>query len=131
MSRRDIYYWKCDRPAAFHGTQERKAPDATMEPRLIEAMRARNVGREIMLSPSGSQGNHLTWNALVDGAELFVRVEDGPEADAHLQVESEVMSAVAASGVPVPRVHAVDASRQQVPFAWQVMDRIPFPDLNH
>ncbi|MEY4200863.1 MAG: hypothetical protein RLZZ265_2603, partial [Verrucomicrobiota bacterium] len=34
MSRRNIHYWKCDRPAAFHGTQTRGEPDARIEQQL-------------------------------------------------------------------------------------------------
>jgi len=129
MSRRDIYYWKCDRPAAFHGTQDKRQPTTPIEQQLVETLKQR-VGSDIQLAPSGSQGNHLTWNALVDGQPMFLRVEDGPEADAHLEVESGIMRAVAAAGVRVPRIHAVDASRSEVPLAWQLMERIPFPDLN-
>jgi fructosamine-3-kinase len=33
--------------------------------------------------------------------------------------------------VPVPGVLAVDAGRSRVPFAWQVLEHFPFPDLNH
>lgn len=130
MSRRDIYYWKCDRPAAFHGTEAKRSQPMQIEQQLVETLKQRSIGSDIRLAPSGSQGNHLTWNALVDGRELFLRVEDGPEADAHLEVESSVIRLVAATGVPVPRIHDVDARRSEVPFAWQLMDRIPHPDLN-
>ncbi|HYI28265.1 MAG TPA: aminoglycoside phosphotransferase family protein, partial [Bradyrhizobium sp.] len=37
---------------------------------------------------------------------------------------------VRALGLPAPRVMAIDASRQRVPFAWQVMDCVAAPDLN-
>jgi fructosamine-3-kinase len=37
---------------------------------------------------------------------------------------------VRALGLPAPRVLAVDASRQRVPFAWQVMECIAAPDIN-
>lgn len=131
MSRRDIYYWKCDRPAAFHGTQAQRTTTTDIPEQITRVLRAHGIGSDIELTPSGSQGNHLTWNALVDGVAMFLRVEDGPEADAHLEVESSVMRAVAGAGVCVPHIHAVDASRREVPFAWQLMERIPFPDLNH
>jgi aminoglycoside phosphotransferase (APT) family kinase protein len=38
---------------------------------------------------------------------------------------------VRATGVPTPLVHGFDASRTRVPFAWQALERIPAPDLNH
>ncbi len=131
MSRRDIYYWKCDRPAAFHGTQEQRPLDPQLEPQLLAVLQERLRTPHIKLSPAATQGNHLTWNADVAGEAMFVRVENGPEQDEQLAIESQVMATVAATGVRVPKVFAVDASRSQVPFAWQVMERIPFPDLNH
>ncbi len=83
------------------------------------------------LSPASGQGNHLTFIAVIDGRERFVRVEDGPEGDDYLEVESRVMTAVRGLGLPVPEIHAVDASRNTVPFAWQVMNLVSQPDLNH
>jgi len=130
VSRRNIYYWKCDRPAAFHGTQELREPDPRMEDQLRAAVQERFPGTQIELTPANSQGNHLTWNVSLDGTPLFARVEHGPESDAQQEIESAVMARVRALGVPVPVVAAVDASRTRVPFAWQLMERIPFPDLN-
>ena len=122
-----IYYWKCDRPAAFHGTSEtRPALDAE----LLVALRAHFPGEDIALTPAGGQGNHVTFRTRIAGEEAFVRVEDGPERDDYLDVESRVLDAVRALGVPTPRVLAVDASRARVPFAWQVLESIPHPDLN-
>lgn len=128
--RRDIYYWKCDRPAAFHGTHERVRDDAFIVSALSEAVRKAFPRSTVTLRPAASQGNHLTFVATIDGQERFVRVEDGPEADDYLEVESRVMTAVRGLGVRVPEILAVDASRKAVPFAWQVMEKVPFPDLN-
>lgn len=130
MSRGDIYYWKCDRPAAFHGTGDRGGA-AAVEPLLERELRAYFEAREVLLCPGSGQGNHLTWNARVDGASMFVRVENGPEKDAHLAVESAVLERVRAVGVPTPRVFGCDATRARVPFAWQALERIEVPDLNH
>lgn len=129
MSRRDIYYWKCDRPAAFHGTDERR-PRAQLEAALRDALAAHFDERDFQLAPGGGQGNHLTFRTRLSGANVFIRVEDGPESDEHMAAESRVMSEVRALGVPVPRVLACDATRQRVPFAWQVLEHIPHPDLN-
>ncbi len=128
--RRDIYYWKCDRPAAFHGTHERARDDASITGPLLEVLRCSFPRNHVVLRPASSQGNHLTFIATIDGQERFVRVEDGPEADDYLEVESRVMTAVRGLGLPVPEILAVDASRKAVPFAWQVMEKVPFPDLN-
>ena len=131
MSRRDIYYWKCDRPAAFHGTQTRAEPDAEIEPQLREELLRFFDASVADLSPGAGQGNHLTWSADVDGRAMFVRVENGPEKDDHLAVESEVLDQVRVAGVTTPRVFGCDATRSRVAFAWQALERIAAPDLNH
>lgn len=131
MSRRDIYYWKCDRPAAFHGTQSRGEADALLAVQLEEQLRRYFDTKSVVLSPGAGQGNHLTWTAEVDGRPLFIRVENGPENDPHLAVESALLDCVRAAGVPTPRVSGCDASRSRVAFAWQALERIAAPDLNH
>lgn len=131
MSRRDIYYWKCDRPAAFHGTQARGAADAEIERQLGEALRRYFVTHVVELQTGIGQGNHLTWNARVAGQPMFIRVENGPEKDGQLAVESALLERVSEVGVATPRVYACDATRTRVPFAWQALERISAPDLNH
>jgi fructosamine-3-kinase len=131
MSRRDIYYWKCDRPAAFHGTQTRGEASAELASQLHEELQRHFDSKAVELSPGAGQGNHLTWNAEVDGKAMFVRVENGPENDGHLAIESALLGHVRAVGVVTPFVFGCDASRSRVPFAWQSLERIPAPDLNH
>ncbi len=135
--RSDIYYWKCDRPAAFHGLHGRAAaaasgptsPDSALAIELADTL-SRHFGERIVLEPGVGQGNHATFNATIAGRAAFVRVDDGPDRDDYLEVESHVLREVARRGVPTPAVLGVDATRREVPFAWQVMERIPFPDLN-
>jgi fructosamine-3-kinase len=131
MSRRDIYYWKCDRPAAFHGTQSRGEVDANLAVQLEKELCRHFDTKNVLLSPGAGQGNHLTWNADIDGTPLFIRVENGPEKDAHLAVESALLDRVREAGVVTPRVFGCDASRSRVSFAWQALERISAPDLNH
>lgn len=131
MSRRDIYYWKCDRPAAFHGTGPRPRADEVSEDAIRFALEGHFHPETLTLSPAAGQGNHLTWNAEIDGAPVFLRIENGPEGDGYLEMESAILCEVAKTGVPVPRVLGCDASRTRVPFAWQALERIPFSDLNH
>jgi fructosamine-3-kinase len=130
MSRRDIHYWKCDRPAAFHGTRPRNEPSHELQEQLHQALQD-HLGTPVTLHPASGQGNHLTYFADTVEAAMFIRVENGPEQDAHLSVESRVLDLVRAAGVPTPRVLACDAGRSRLPFAWQALERIPFPDLNH
>lgn len=131
MSRRDIYYWKCDRPAAFHGMALRGTGDGDLAGLLGDALRAHFRTSDVLLRPGAGQGNHVTFEADVDGRAMFVRIENGPEQDGHLAVESRVAEMVRGTGVPVPMVYGCDASRRHVPFAWQALERIEARDLNH
>ena len=128
MSRGNIYYWKCDRPAAFHGTHSRGEADANLAAQLETELQRHFDTKNVALSPGAGQGNHLTWNADVDGKPLFIRVENGPEKDAHLAVESVLLDRVRAAGVATPRVFGCDATRSRVSFAWQALERIEAPD---
>jgi fructosamine-3-kinase len=129
--RADIYYWKCDRPAAFYGLSgpARERPPGELETALASAL-ARHFGERIVLAPGSGQGNHLTFTARIGGHDTFIRVEDGPDGDDYMEVESHVLRSVARLGVPAPAVLQVDATRRDGPFAWQVLECIPFPDLN-
>jgi aminoglycoside phosphotransferase (APT) family kinase protein len=129
--RQDIHYWKCDRPAAFHGLQgqggEPLSPEQT---EALAAVLGDSLGGPVALQPGGGQGNHQTFLGRIDSREVFVRVENGPEADDYMEVEARVLGEVVKCGVPAPAVMAVDASRRRLPFAWQVLEYVPDPDLN-
>ena len=129
MSRAEIYYWKCDRPAAFHGTGSR-GDAAAMEPPLKEELARHFGGVAVALRAGEGQGNHRTWRAEIGGRRAFLRVEDGPEGDSHLAVESRVLDRIREAGVRTPRVLGYDASRTRVPFAWQALELLEDPDLN-
>jgi fructosamine-3-kinase len=130
--RDNIYYWKCDRPATLHGVgrDESKASGLSLVPDL-RALLAGHFPSVTSIQPAGGKGNHHTY--LLDYAEgrAFVRVEDGPERDGHLAMESRVMAEVAAAGVQVPRVLFTDTTRVAVPFAVQVIEYFDCTDLNH
>jgi bile acid transporter len=130
--RREIYYWKCDRPAAFYGTnpQERSAPAAEVLSLLEPLLRRRLEDHELTLQDARSQGNHLTYLADSAGVRYFVRVENGPEQDDYMEIEAHVFDAVRETGVPTPQVLLADSSRTEAPFAYQVFEFVPHPDLN-
>jgi len=130
MSRSNIYYWKCDRPAVLHGTAGRSDDLHSVAEAARQALSKTLGSSNITLTPFPSQGNHLTWIAKVDGQTVFLRIENGPEKDRHLEVESALTTRVGKTGVPVPRVIAVDASRSEVPFAWQAIEYLDCADLN-
>lgn len=128
--RSQTFYWKCDRPAAFHGTDERRRDQTGLERPLAEVLREAFPGSVVEVAPTPSQGNHLTFIAKIDGVERFVRVDDGPDRDDYLEVESRILTEVRRVGVAAPCVYAVDASRRRVPFAWHVLDKVDCGDLN-
>jgi len=131
-TRAGIYYWKCDRAAALHGTtlkgEERDSPQ--MVAQLTRMLRAPLGAPGLELRVAGGQGNHLTYTAHARGQTWFVRVEDGPEADDYMEVESALLGALHHAGLAVPKVLYSDASREDAPFAVQVLERIDAPDLN-
>jgi len=82
------------------------------------------------LLPAGGQGNHLTYLASNEDGVLFLRLENGPEGDDYMEIETKVMDVVRTLGVPVPKVLFADATRTEVPFAYQIMEYVDFLDLN-
>jgi aminoglycoside phosphotransferase (APT) family kinase protein len=127
--RAGIYYWKCDRPAAFHGTATARTAESC-QGRLHEILSKRYPEYSVELTPAGGQGNHITFIAKLNSIDYFVRVEDGPENDDYIEVESAILNRVRTCGLPTPLVIGVDASREQAPFAWQILEKIDAPDLN-
>jgi aminoglycoside phosphotransferase (APT) family kinase protein len=131
-SRAGIYYWKCDRAAALHGTSlAAEARDAPAVARKLEQMlRAPLRIDALAVRPAGGQGNHLTFTAHAGAQSWFLRVEDGPEGDDYMEVESALLTALRPLGVPVPQVLYSDATRANSPFAVQVLEHVRAPDLN-
>lgn len=88
-----IYYWKCDRPATLHGVgrDESRASGLSLVPTL-KALLAGHFPGVTSLQPAGGKGNHHTYLLDYSGGRAFVRVEDGPERDGHLAMESRVMA---------------------------------------
>jgi fructosamine-3-kinase len=151
QDRTAIYYWKCDRTAAFHGTEAIRPDNPQLEAQLRLALERRFPGQPLTLTPTDGQGNHRTFmlsfppppshppavpvlpspsRPLSGRDNAFVRTEDGPERDNYFDVETAVTARLTDLGIPVPRVLACDCSRAETPFAWQVLEHIPFPDLN-
>ncbi|MGZ0654871.1 phosphotransferase family protein [Coraliomargarita sp. W4R72] len=127
--RAGIYYWKCDRSAAFHGTAEARSAES-YQPILQLLLANRFPECSVELRPAGGQGNHITYIATLNQVDYFVRLEDGPENDDYIEVESYILNQVRLCGLATPQVIGVDASRENAPFAWQVLENIDAPDLN-
>ena len=127
--RTDIYYWKCDREDAFHGTSDYQKDQSsfltivrkTLEERFGDALKG--------VVASCGQGNHRTFEAVLDGEKVFIRTEDGIEQDNYIAVEAAVTDRIAKLGVTVPETIAFDCSRKHG-FAWQILPYLPYRDLN-
>lgn len=131
LERENIYYWKCDRSSAFHGTTDYRRDSASLVDPLRRALAHRFGPDAATIGPSPlGQGNHRTFRGTLAGREVFIRVENGPEGDGYFAVEAEVTKRIAACGVPVPETIAYDCSRRETPFAWQVLPYLPYGDLN-
>ncbi len=130
QDRTGIYYWKCDRAAAFHGTEAVRPDASQQEPQLLRALVKRFPDTPLALRPADGQGNHRTFRLALGAQEAFVRTEDGPEQDNYSAVESAISQRLRALGIPTPQVIACDCSRTATSFAWQVIEYVPYPDLN-
>lgn len=130
-NRKSIYYWKCDRTSAFYALEGPREEKSNIMDELLCSLLGKYFGNNsFTFRPAGGQGNHLTYLVLHKGITYFLRIEDGPEGDNYIGIESRVMDMVRACGVPTPRIFAVDASRSHYPFAYQLMEFIGSPDLN-
>lgn len=135
--RKDIYYWKCDRPSAFFAIEENRCDNVgknaneKLVPALTDLLAGYFGDMNFTFSPAGGQGNHLTYLARHGGTTCFVRLENGPDGDDYMEVEAAVMDCVRAIGIPTPVIYQVDSSRRSYPFAYQIMECVRYSDLNH
>lgn len=132
MANRDnIYYWKCDRPQAFFAIDKSSNTDSkSMESEVRRMMTDYLRTGDFTLNSAAGEGNHLTFLARQSEQEYFIRLENGPEADEYMEVEAEIVDQVRRQGVPTPKIFRVDSSRTHYPFAYQIMERLTYKDLN-
>lgn len=131
MKRKTIYYWKSDRAFATENTSKTAlASRIELIPQIKDYLTRFFTTEEVRITPGGGQGNHITFIAHYSNRDYFVRLENGPEEDDYMAVESIVMEMVRQKGVPCPQVHFTDVSRKHAPFAIQVMEFIKDKDLN-
>ena len=129
--RKSIYYWKSDRPDTSANTQT-SFDDirVEIERQLVPYLTAYLGNDNFTIAPAGGQGNHITYFLYQEGKKYFVRLENGPERDNYMSVESDIMDRVREVGVPIPKIYMTDTSRIDVPFAIQVMECVEHQDLN-
>lgn len=128
-ARSQIYYWKSDRPAFLEGASKRRRDGAEMTRMIQEELEREFPWKKVSLKPSTSQGNHVIYFATIGDLNGFVRIEDGSDGGDYLELETRIMRLLHGNGIPTPEVYALDASRSQVPFAWQVLEYVQESDL--
>jgi len=131
-NRQNVYYWKCDRQSAlqsFHkiGVNNREFDFESSVNTLLTKIFGAN---SYLYRPADSQGNHINYIVESAGNNFFLRIENGSEGDKYMEVEAKVLDLVRSVGVPTPKVYAVDASRQNFPFSYQLIEHINAKDLN-
>jgi len=127
-----IYYWKCDRPYAFHSLNtslsEKNLIDLETQ---IKSLLTNHFGNcSFNFSQLGCQGNHIAYIVNYQGSLFLLRIENGPEGDNYMEVEARLLDEVRSLNVPTPHVYAVNISRSEYPFAYQILDYLPYSDLN-
>lgn len=129
--RRHIYYWKSDRTHASENTRSTAGTSMSEIATQVSSYLNRFFRQgPISIEPAHGQGNHITFVAKYAEGDYFIRLENGPEGDNYMAVESAVMSLVKEQRIPCPIIHLTDVSRTAVPFAIQVMELISARDLN-
>ena len=130
-SRENIYYWKCDRPSAFHAIEGNTGVvTESLKQEICVLLTHFFNSSDFVLSLGAGQGNHSTFIANYRQKNFFIRIENGPENDEYIEVEAEVMKKLQGFGIPTPRIYAVDSSRASFPFAYQIMECLECSDLN-
>lgn len=129
--RKNIYYWKSDRQYTQGNTQDLNRSDILkLQEQLKDYLIIHFQTGLVKLSPAGGQGNHITFLAIYPHQTYFIRVENGPEKDDYMDIESAVLQKINHSGIPSPELFHSDSSRRKVPFAIQVIEYIKSSDLN-
>lgn len=135
-NRKDIYYWKCDRPSAFFAIEENRhdlaeeCADEKIGLALTDLLSDYFGDTDFTVTPAGGQGNHLTYLARHVDTVQFIRLETGPDGDDYMEAEAAVMDQVREIGIPTPIIYRVDSTRMNYPFAFQIMEWVRYSDLN-
>jgi len=130
--RKNIYYWKSDRPYAEGNVQiNDESDESLLEKQVFEYMTSYFKTSDFKLMPGSGEGNHKTYLAEHKDVLYFLRLENGPEKDDYMDVESRIIQEINKIGIPSALVYHSDGSREKVPFAIQVLEFIDYKDLNH
>jgi hypothetical protein len=124
-NRKNIYYWKCDRPSAFYALQgiSFKKDSPISENSLVSLLSRYFGSNEFSFRPVGGQGNHITCLVVNKGNAYFLHVENGTEGDDYMEIEAKILDEMRTLGILTPKIFTVDASLKVVPFAYQIKDK--------
>lgn len=130
-NRENIYYWKCDRPEKMTSLKPAAETDLSALREEVSRLCTGYFGdMDFTIGKSCGQGNHKNFIISRGGSDYFIRIEDGDDADGYMLVETEVIRRVAELGVPTPRIFAVDVTRKDFRFAYQLMEKFRDADIN-
>ncbi len=119
--RYNIYYRKCDSP--MDNLFKDKYSDAGIE----------HLVRQICpdaaeIRPLNCDGNHYAYYVNRNSRPMLFRADTSPD-DEYMLAETALMKLAHEAGVPVPQVYDADTSMRQVPCRWQLLEWIPYPNL--
>lgn len=130
-NREDIYYWKCDRPEKMTSLKPAGETDLSALREQVRMLCTRYFGDSgFTIGNSCGQGNHKNFIVTRGDRDYFIRIEDGDDGDGYMLVETEVIHRVAELGVPTPKIYAVDVTRKDFRFAYQLMEKFCDVDIN-
>ncbi|GAB2605760.1 aminoglycoside phosphotransferase family protein [Spirosoma areae] len=133
MSNREtIYYWKCDRQSVLQPFRNTTKGGQEVDINSSVSTVLNKVFGSVPYSfrPLNSQGNHITYMIQSAGETFLLRIENGPEGDKYMEIETLILDIVRSVGVPTPKVYEFDVSRRNAPFSYQIMEYIHAKDLN-
>lgn len=131
VDRKQIYYWKSDRPHfEFNLHKTTVEEHKIIIDQLIDFLKTNFIDDSFEIAIGSGQGDHLTYILDYREKNYFIRLDNSPEKDDYMLIESYILKSLKSIDVPVPKVFLTDVSREDFPFGIQVMEYIPVKDLN-
>lgn len=131
-ARSNVYYWKCDSPLSHEEKRSYNAKYVLADiSQVVDSIAADYLGEAAdSVQSTGSAGNHYAYLIRHGQETFFFRADDGKIEDDYMLAEQTAMRAAAQHGLPVPKVLACDVSRERYPVRFQIIEHIPYPDMN-
>lgn len=134
MSRKGVFYWKCDCGLSREEKQRSYFANKYDE-RTVAAARAAAGdfagADDVDFEHLAVDGNHFAYRFRHDDRSYFLRTDNGPGEDDYMLAESAVLELLSSRGLPVPRVYRTNVDRDRHPFRYQILDFYESPALIH